>query len=470
MATTETVRDIGSQMAKWAQQHRQAELNTSLGAELNPDNKTPFQDQNAFLADQVKQIGEASAERARLRSEDAKAEYDAQVRANILKSKELEENRQQQADLTTAQNAQRNIQSAQAIWQQLNAINLEPYRGMTMHNMPNDVLARLTQLGQEWNNLRSSAPEMNLPPYDSSFLETGIGIFPVAPEKAIAPSNQKHPATFEDGRYSQQTVNADGSIEVRLPSGEVFKGSTQEVIEAMGKAKVHTSRWAQEQKAKLEQVVNTGNGYEARFSTGERYLGNTPDEVMNNIARSEAERAANGMPYSSISDWYIDQNADKIMNSIAKKLDLSSTDEMVKVLKGLGEDSQQHKSEVASMAFMAAHPEFPGTEAAGEAVDKIMAERGWEFTKEHLADAHAIAVQRGKYQPLTPEMIAVANGAPVQHTRPTPPPLVRGSNPESSFNQRSLAEAHWAQKPNGQWEVPLAELRAMAIRQQLGEK
>ena len=156
MATTETVRDIGSQMAKWAQQHRQAELNTSLGAELNPDNKTPFQDQNAFLADQVKQIGEASAERARLRSEDAKAEYDAQVRANILKSKELEENRQQQADLTTAQNAQRNIQSAQAIWQQLNAINLEPYRGMTMHNMPNDVLARLTQLGQEWNNLRES--------------------------------------------------------------------------------------------------------------------------------------------------------------------------------------------------------------------------------------------------------------------------------------------------------------------------
>src|SRR5215468_7569467 len=143
MATTETVRDIGSQMAKWAQQHRQAELNASLGTELNPDNKALFQNQNEFLANEVKKIGDASAERARLQSEFAKEEYDNAVWANILKAKELEENRQQQADLATAQNAQQNFQTAQAIWQQLNSVNLEPYRGMTMHNLPNAVLARL---------------------------------------------------------------------------------------------------------------------------------------------------------------------------------------------------------------------------------------------------------------------------------------------------------------------------------------
>src|SRR5215470_3857106 len=123
MATAETHHTIGAQLAQMRHQQQLAELDQS--AAMNPDNRTSFQDQNQFLAEQVKQIGEASAERARLRSEDAKAEYDNQVRANILKAKELEENRQQQADLATAQNTQQNIQRAQAIWQQLNSVNLE---------------------------------------------------------------------------------------------------------------------------------------------------------------------------------------------------------------------------------------------------------------------------------------------------------------------------------------------------------
>jgi len=223
----------------------------------------------------------------------------------------------------------------------------------------------------------------------------------------------------------------------------------------VSKTKVHTSRWAQEQKAKLEQVVNTGNGFEARFSTGERYVGGTPDEVMNNIARSEAERSANGMGYSSISDWYIDQNADKIMGAISKKLEFGSTDEMVQHFKGMGQNLQQNNDEMASMAFMAAHPEFPQTPESGDAVDKIMAEKGWQYIRESLSDAHAIAVQRGMYQPLTQQQIAIANGATVQHTRPTPPPLVRGNNPETHSQELDA------------WNMNLQDLRNRAIRQQL---
>src|SRR5215831_7622149 len=114
MATTETVREIGSQMAKWKREQQQTELN-NLGAELNPDNKALFQNQNEFLANEVKKIGDASVERARLQSEFAKEEYDNAVKANILKAKELAENRQQETDLATFQNAQQNFQRGQAI-------------------------------------------------------------------------------------------------------------------------------------------------------------------------------------------------------------------------------------------------------------------------------------------------------------------------------------------------------------------
>jgi len=73
--------------------------------------------------------------------------------------------------------------------------------------------------------------------------------------------------------------------------------------------------------------------------------------------------------------------------------------------------------------------------------------------------AHHLALQRGEYQPLTQEMIAATNPtAQVQYTRPTPPPLVRGGNPESSFHE------------SNPWAMSLQELRAQAIRQQLGEK
>src|SRR5215813_6580526 len=254
MAIAPTEHQLGAQMAQWKREQQRAELNASLASELNPDNKNPFPDQEKYLAEQVKQIGDVSAERLRLRSEEAKEQYDAQVRENVLKSKELAENRQQQADLATAQNAQQNVQRAQAILQQLNSINLEPYKGMTMHNMPNAMLARLTQLGQEWNNLRVSAPDMNLPPYDSSFLETGIGISPVAPEQAIAPVNQKYPATFENGRYSDFKQNEDGSAELKLSSGETFKGNNlEELIKKISKAKVDTNRWAKEQRALAQQ-------------------------------------------------------------------------------------------------------------------------------------------------------------------------------------------------------------------------
>ena len=56
-------------------------------AALNPE-ATPFPDHDKTLAAEVKKITEASEERARLRSADAKEQYDAQVKANVLRARE----------------------------------------------------------------------------------------------------------------------------------------------------------------------------------------------------------------------------------------------------------------------------------------------------------------------------------------------------------------------------------------------
>jgi hypothetical protein len=432
MATQETIRDIGNQMAKWDRERQQANLNADMSqsAAFNPDNKTPFQDHNQFLAEEVRKIGEASAERARLNSEQAKEEYDNQVRANILKQKELAETQQQRTDLAAAQNAKQNIKRAQEIFQQLNAINLEPYRGMTQDNIPAAVLGRLVQLGQEWNNLRESVPDMNLPPYDPSFLETGIGIGPIAQEEAIAPVNQEYPATFENGRYSDFKTNENGSVEIRLSSGEIYKaGNVEELLEKISKSKVDTNCWAREQRALAQQQMTT-----------------------------PAQPTASTPEYSSIADMWAQEQAE----AFAKQLGFSNKEELMQWGEQYQQDREaleEFRTQNLAYQFQAAHPEFPGTPAASEALADVIEQQGWNFTPDTLSAAHALAVQRGLYQPLTPDQIAVANGtAPAPQSRPPIAPMIRSGNPEGAVSD---------QNP---WTMDLTKLRQMTIRQQLGER
>jgi len=77
------------------------------------------------------------------------------------------------------------------------------------------------------------------------------------------------------------------------------------------------------------------------------------------------------------------------------------------------------------------------------------------MTPDALEAAHALAVRYGVYQPLSAEAQAAANGYAPQSSRPTPPPLLTGSNPEIS---------HAAISP---YDMSLQDLRKAAMRQQL---
>lgn len=438
MATADTIRDLGREMAKRASEQQQADITAAIsqGAAMNPDNKSPFQDQNEFLSNEVRKIGEASEERARLTSERAREEYDNQVRGNILKEKELAENSQQEKDLASAQTHGRNMQQAQAIAQQLNSIPIQP--GENNYTMPLEKMAQIAKLTQEWNALRERAPELELMFLDERVWEPGF-----APQAQVIQTPQGKPRlsgvkpkTFDDGSEYRISKTDDG-VKVELPSGEVFQGSTDEVLNKLAKSNAHGRAYADEWKNHYREVQTRLND------------GWTPPQNQ--------QQPDLGQQYSSISDYWTDQQAEQVSNALAKRYGFSNEQEMVQYFKRNEEIGQSIEDRALASDFYTAHPEFPGTDAASDILTGIIEQNGWQWNINSMEAAHALALQRGMYQPLSQELIAAANGTgPVQQMRPTPPPMVRhGGNPEIHS------------QPQDDWSIPLAELRARAIKAQL---
>ena len=92
---------------------------------------------------------------------------------------------------------------------------------------------------------------------------------------------------------------------------------------------------------------------------------------------------------------------------------------------------EQYKNQNTVSQFFMEHPEYPNTDQANDALETIINRNGWEWTPDTMAAAHALAVQNRVYQPLSQQEIAVANGYAPEAHRPTPPPMIRGGNPEN---------------------------------------
>ena len=117
---------------------------------------------------------------------------------------------------------------------------------------------------------------------------------------------------------------------------------------------------------------------------------------------------------------------------------------------------EQYKNQNTVSQFFMEHPEYPNTDQANAALETIINRNGWEWTPDTMAAAHAFAVQNRVYQPLSQQEIAVANGYAPEANRPTPPPMIRGGNPETGTPVQS------------EWEMPLDQLRKQALGAQTG--
>lgn len=110
-----------------------------------------------------------------------------------------------------------------------------------------------------------------------------------------------------------------------------------------------------------------------------------------------------------------------------------------------------------SSNFLAANPDFPNTDQSIAALEQIINHNRWEWTPENMQAAHAVAVRQGLYQPISvaEQKANWEQGLRESNKRPTPPPMLPSGSPDASTAGRSL------------WEIPMPELRALAIQEQL---
>ncbi len=228
----------------------------------------------------------------------------------------------------------------------------------------------------------------------------------------------------------------DGSFDAKLITGETFRGfKASENRDAIRKI--------------AESKVNTRRHYESLMQQ-------QPANGQQPQAQPQAQPSNGTNENQSLTDWFLDETAKRFgyQNGAEMIADQNSRYQREQQNNALLE---QFKNQHTVSEFFFAHPDYPNTDIANDALEQIINRNGWEWTPDTMAAAHALAVQNRVYQPLTREEIAAANGyAPPAH-RPAPPPMIQGgNNPELA--RPSLNE----------WEMPLDQLRKQALAAQTG--
>lgn len=228
----------------------------------------------------------------------------------------------------------------------------------------------------------------------------------------------------------------DGKMHIELETGEVFDGDPLEVTQKMADAHVNTKRWGQEWKQKAEGSSN-----------------HQQPPVTQQPAAVDPQQA-------QLQSYLGDQ--------IAQWAGYKDGNEFLGVLKRVNKTTEEVNNQLVASAFLAQAPDFPNTKESIDAISKKIDEMGWGFDTQSMIAAHALLVREHAsdatkgYAPLTAEQQNAQWEAGLRASnRPTPPPVISGSSPDASqqgFNP-------WDQKS-----VPLDQLRAAAIRQQLEGK
>jgi hypothetical protein len=209
----------------------------------------------------------------------------------------------------------------------------------------------------------------------------------------------------------------DGNLEVKFDTGEVFSGDPLEVTAKLAESRL-TARGERDQWRQKAEAVPPPP---------------PPPEPAPHVDTNE----------KATQDWLA-------KNTVAG-IGLGTPEEVKAEWEQLKAFREQMEINNSVTQFYQMHPEYPGTKAANDAVQTIFNENPeWKLTPGNFEAAHLIALQRKMYDRVDP--------AAQTDNRATPPPMLRGSNPEmASGNPDPYA-------------MPLADLRKAAITQELTRK
>lgn len=213
-------------------------------------------------------------------------------------------------------------------------------------------------------------------------LETAAGInqpAPVtpAPEPVAAPAVT--PAAPAAPEWGQMAKGEDGTYQVTLATGEVFKGTADEVIQKQAEAHVQTKRWGQEWKQKADAA--------------------TP--------------AAPATPAPVAVDPAVQATRDWMLAEQAAALGMTAEEYKARV-QMVFQTSDAMATNIAIADFHKMCPGYVDTPENSEAIKAYFPDNFDHFpTAQELKQAYALAVVDGKITPAAPQAAQPAQARPV---------------------------------------------------------
>lgn len=219
----------------------------------------------------------------------------------------------------------------------------------------------------------------------------------------------------------------NGQQELKLATGEVFKGTVTEVLEKVAKSKVDTTEYAKGLKAELETAKATPPAAPAAPTL--------PANVTIHTAETEAARnAAFQQQYlGAIGEGRL---GDATLLGLAQSL--KSTPEQVAMfleyIPTLVERDQKAQQREVLTGFIAENPGFPGDTPSAQALEQAMGNDALTVT--NLSKAYALCVMRGTIKP-TPTTTTATNTTTL--SRGTPPPTIPNAAPNTPMAKDPMA-------------------------------
>jgi hypothetical protein len=230
----------------------------------------------------------------------------------------------------------------------------------------------------------------------------------------------------------------DGTFDAQLITGETFRGfkanENRDAIRKIAESKVNTRRHYENLVQQQQPGQQPTNGQQ-------------PQQQPANGQHTDPGLTAN-QPFDS--QAYLREET-------AKAFGFKDAEEMISDYGFMREQAEKYRILELSSSFHSRNQDFPNTDQAVEALEAVCRANNWDMENiDNLSNAHAVAVRHRLYEPLTQEQIraSVAGSEPAH--RPTPPPMPRGGNPESSTPAQSV------------YEMPMDQLRKLALGAQTG--
>ena len=365
----------------------------NLATKTAPVGVGPSGSNEQWLADSINELKTKDAEYLRLQSEQARDQWENMTRDNLRRQRATESNQAEKTELQLAQrdatDAKHNSELFQYADELSNRLRIEFPNGYTSRTLPNETLrdiVRTNQLFQKAAELAGvESREGGVIPIDWNPADSQQQ----APQQSQPPENK--PETFPDGQLYQLTNNPDGTIEMKLATGERFVGNPVEVAQKIAESKVHTTRWARDIKRQSETPQTAGNG-------------STPvtNEAVPSFGEWAADEQARALGFSDRNELL--QWGNKVNQTISR------TDEFI----------EQQKLRATTADFMGRCPDFPGTAQAITALSAMIVKNGWDTTPDIIEAAHAHLVRTRVYAPLTPAEQQATSGVQASRTARLP--------------------------------------------------